>query len=203
MLFKESMKEEGNGPMNPRSWQRTGSDVLLKYAKPANTVASLTAGPNTAPGPESPAHCCCVLGWKKSASAGPRRPTDLHMRQTTLKSLTSSNKESRPFFLGDKSIWSCPSVSSLSDCSIWRSEGYCSLAFKAFGAFEFTVPQFDYRLGKMQNKESRLLNLRWYCLQGKRAWEGGCWQNHTSPPGQQQFREVRLLTAVGKNDHLL
>ena len=42
-------------------------------------------------------------------------------KQPTLKALTSLNKESRPFFLGDNSIWSMPSLSSLSDCSIWRS----------------------------------------------------------------------------------
>ena len=39
----------------------------------------------------------------------------------TLKTLTSLNKEVRPFFLGDNSIWSYPFLSSLSDCSIWRS----------------------------------------------------------------------------------
>ena len=39
----------------------------------------------------------------------------------TLKTLTSLNKEVRPFFLGDNSIWSLPSVSSLSNYSIWRS----------------------------------------------------------------------------------
>ena len=33
----------------------------------------------------------------------------------TLNTLTSLNKEVRPFFPGDKSIWSFPSVSSLSD----------------------------------------------------------------------------------------
>ena len=38
----------------------------------------------------------------------------------SLKTLTSLNKEVRPFFLGDNSIWSFPSVSSLSDYSIWR-----------------------------------------------------------------------------------
>ena len=39
----------------------------------------------------------------------------------TLKTPTSLNKEVRPFFLGDNSIWSFPSVSSLSDYSTWRS----------------------------------------------------------------------------------
>ena len=39
----------------------------------------------------------------------------------TLKTLTSLNKEVRPFFLSDNSIWSFPSVSCLSDYSIWRS----------------------------------------------------------------------------------
>ena len=38
-----------------------------------------------------------------------------------LKTLTSLNKEVRPFFLSDNSIWSFPSVSSLSDYSIRRS----------------------------------------------------------------------------------
>ena len=42
---------------------------------------------------------------------------------TTLKTLTSLNKEVRPFFLSDDSIWGLPSVSSLSDYSIWRSWG--------------------------------------------------------------------------------
>ena len=41
----------------------------------------------------------------------------------TLKSLASLNKEVRPFFLGDNTISSLPSVSSLSDYSIWRSLG--------------------------------------------------------------------------------
>ena len=39
----------------------------------------------------------------------------------SLKTLTSLNKEVGPFFLGDSSIWSLPSVSSLSDYSIWKS----------------------------------------------------------------------------------
>ena len=37
-----------------------------------------------------------------------------------LKTLTSLNKEVWPFFLSDTSILSYPSVSSLSDYSIWR-----------------------------------------------------------------------------------
>ena len=39
----------------------------------------------------------------------------------TLKTLTSVNKEVRSFFLGDNSISSFPSVSSLGDYSFWRS----------------------------------------------------------------------------------
>ena len=39
----------------------------------------------------------------------------------TSKTQTSLNKEVRPFFLSDNSIWSHPSVSSLGDYSIWRS----------------------------------------------------------------------------------
>ena len=74
-----------------------------------------------------------------------------------MKTLTPLNKEVRPFFLSDNSIWSLPSLSSLSDYSIWRSWGLFSLAIIAFGAFEFIVPKYYYRLGKMESKESRLL----------------------------------------------
>ena len=44
-------------------------------------------------------------------------------RSGALKTLTSLNKEVGPFFLSDSSIWCFPSVSSLSDYSIWRSWG--------------------------------------------------------------------------------
>ena len=40
---------------------------------------------------------------------------------SSLKTLTSLNKEVRPFFLSDNSIWSLPSVSSLSDYGIPKS----------------------------------------------------------------------------------
>ena len=36
-------------------------------------------------------------------------------------------------------------------------EGYFSLAIIAFGAFQFIVPKYYYRLGKMEFKESSLL----------------------------------------------
>ena len=39
-------------------------------------------------------------------------------------------------------------------------EGYVSLAITAFGAFEFIVPKYHYRLGNMEANESRPLNLR-------------------------------------------
>ena len=37
------------------------------------------------------------------------------------------------------------------------TEGSFSLAIIAFGAFGFIVPKYDYRLGKMEMKESSLL----------------------------------------------
>ena len=79
---------------------------------------------------------------------------------TTLKTLTSLNKEVRLFLLSDNSIWNIPFVSSLGDYSIWRSWSYSSLAIIAFGAFAFIVSKYYYRLGKMEFKESSLLNLR-------------------------------------------
>ena len=39
------------------------------------------------------------------------------------------------------------------------SEGYCSLAIIAFGASQFIVPKYSYRLGKMETKESSLLTV--------------------------------------------
>ena len=70
----------------------------------------------------------------------------------TLRALTSLIiTEVRPFFLRDNGIWSFPSVSSLSDYSIWRS--CCSsLAIIAFGASELIVPKYQYRLGKMDKR---------------------------------------------------
>ena len=78
--------------------------------------------------------------------------TPLHQERPSLKTLTSLNKEVRPFFLGDNSIWSFPSVSSLSDYSIWRSWKLFSLAIIAFGAFGFSVPKYYYRLGNMDRR---------------------------------------------------
>ena len=76
----------------------------------------------------------------------------------SLKTLTSLNKEVRPFFLGDNSIWSFPSVSSLSDFTAFGGpESYFSLAIIAFGAFQFIVAEYYYRLGKMELKGSSLL----------------------------------------------
>ena len=74
----------------------------------------------------------------------------------TLKTLTSLNKEVRPFFLGDNGIWSFPSVSSLSEYSIWRSLRF-SLAIMAFGACGLIVPKYCHRVGNVEIEESRLL----------------------------------------------
>ena len=63
----------------------------------------------------------------------------------TLKTITSFNNESRTFFLNDNSIWSFPSVSSLKIV-------YFNLAIRAFGASEFILPKYDYRLGQMDKR---------------------------------------------------
>ena len=72
--------------------------------------------------------------------------------QTILENpVTSLNKESRHFFLGDNSIWSLPSVSSLSDYSISRFlKVFLSLATIAFGAVALIVPKYCHCLGKME-----------------------------------------------------
>ena len=61
---------------------------------------------------------------------------------SSLKTLTSLNKESRPFFLGDTSIWSFPSFLPLAITAFGVPEGYFSLAIIAFGAVEFIVPKY-------------------------------------------------------------
>ena len=48
-------------------------------------------------------------------------PSKVFSGFSDLETLTSLNKEVRPFLLSDNSMWSFPSVSSLSDYSIWRS----------------------------------------------------------------------------------
>ena len=73
--------------------------------------------------------------------------------------VTSINKEVRPFFLSDNSIWSYGSFSFLllAITAFGGPEGYFSLAIIALGAFQFIVPKYYYRLGKMEFKESSLL----------------------------------------------
>ena len=75
----------------------------------------------------------------------------------SLKTLTSLNKEVRPFFLSDNSIWSLPSVFPLAITALGGPEGFFSLAIIVFGAFGFILPKYYYRLGKMDIEESRLL----------------------------------------------
>ena len=59
-----------------------------------------------------------LIVWKEGKG---RHPHTFSRFVLTLRTLTSLNKEARPFFLSDTSIWSLPSVSSLSDYSIRRS----------------------------------------------------------------------------------
>ena len=70
----------------------------------------------------------------------------------TLKTLTSLNKEVRQFFLGDNSTWHFPPFLPLAITAFGGPEGYFSLAIIAFGAFEFIVPKYFYRLGKMDRR---------------------------------------------------
>ena len=62
-----------------------------------------------------------ILRARVSVHPVHRNPGTGLLRPFKLKTLTSLNKEVRPFFLGDNSIWSFPSASSLGDYSIWRS----------------------------------------------------------------------------------
>ena len=62
--------------------------------------------------------------------------------------------------MGDNRIWSLPSVSSLSNYSIRRSQSFCGLAVIAFRAFEFIDREYYDSLGKAEIKQSRPPNLR-------------------------------------------
>ena len=90
----------------------------------------------------------------------------------SLKTLTSLNKEVRPFCLSDNSIWSFPSVSYLSDYSIWRSwRLFCPCDHSIWSIWAH-CPRFLLSLRKNGQEESGLLNLRrlrssrflWYVL---------------------------------------
>ena len=70
----------------------------------------------------------------------------------TLKTLTSLNKESRPFFLGDNSIWTFPSFLPLAITTFRGPEGNSNLAIIALGAIRVIVPKCFYRLGKMEKR---------------------------------------------------
>ena len=85
------------------------------------------------------------------------RPLPSEGASGTLRTVTSLNKESRPLFLSDKSTWSFPSFPPFAITAFRGPEGYFSLAIKVFRAFEFFVPKYCYRLGKMEFNESSLL----------------------------------------------
>ena len=56
--------------------------------------------------------------------------------------LTSLNKEVRPFFQSDNSIWRVfPLFLASAITAFGGPEGYFSLAITAFGAFQFIVPK--------------------------------------------------------------
>ena len=109
--------------------------------------------------------------WKPSLSQGQtqfvpgtnrwRRETEkvyvLNVYVPSLKTLTSLNKEVRPFFLSDNSIWSYPSIFPLAITALRGPERCFSLAIIVFRAFRFIVPKYYCRLGKMEFEESSLL----------------------------------------------
>ena len=72
--------------------------------------------------------------------------------RSTLRALTSLDKESRPLLLSDDRIWSFPLFLPLAITAFRGPEGRFSLAILAFGAFEFIVPKYYYCLGKMDKR---------------------------------------------------
>ena len=97
-----------------------------------------------------------------------------HFNSLTLRTLTPLNREVKPFCLSDNSIWSLPRFLPLAIAAFGGPEGYFSLAIIAFGALAIIVPKYNYRLGKKEVKESRLLIQGGHGLQGcSEAPEGG------------------------------
>ena len=83
-----------------------------------------------------------------------------------LKTLTSLNKESRRLFYAIIAFGVFPLFLPLVIAAFGGPEGYCSLAmiaFRAFRAFQFTVPKYYHRFGKMDFKPylRRLRSSRW------------------------------------------
>ena len=107
-------------PGLPRKFPTLPRKFLGDFPGSSLTVGNLTAIPGF-PGsfPDFPGSSPDFPGSFPDFPGG--QPLSLGSLTPSLKTLTSLNKESRPFSLGDKSIWSFPSVSSLSDYSIWRS----------------------------------------------------------------------------------
>ena len=82
------------------------------------------------------------------------------MLSATLKTLTSLNKEVRPFFLSDNRIWHFPLFLPLAIAAFGGPEGYFRLAVIGFGAFGFIVPKYYYRSVKMDKSSLASLILR-------------------------------------------
>ena len=66
----------------------------------------------------------------------------------SFKTLTSLNKEPRPFFPGIVAFGVFPLLLPLAIAAFRGFEGYFGLAIIAFGAFELIVPKYYCRLGK-------------------------------------------------------
>ena len=72
--------------------------------------------------------------------------------EKTLRTLTSLNKEVRPFSQAIVAFGVFPLLLPLAITAFGAPEGYFSLAIVAFGAFEFIVPKYKYRLGKTNKR---------------------------------------------------
>ena len=74
--------------------------------------------------------------------SAPKSQIAIAMILPPLKTLTSLNKEVRPFFLGDNSFRVFPLFLPSTITASEGPEPYFSLAIIAFGAFDFMVPKY-------------------------------------------------------------
>ena len=91
-----------------------------------------TLPPTTSPPEQSPR--VYALGGHTSRIFGPCTPQE----SLDLETLTSLNREVRPFFLGDDSIWSYPSVCPLAVTAFGGPDGYFILALRSYQLEHFS-----------------------------------------------------------------
>ena len=153
-------------PRGPKSAKRSRKRVKIDYFSTILTLFRLgfglfgpqgRKGPGThfrtlfaTFGPKGPNDPCS--GQKFSQPLSKNKGIGIWVCISTLKTLTSLNKEVRPFFLAIIAFGVFPLFLPLAITAFGGPESYSNLAIIAFGEFELIVPKYYYRLGKMESR---------------------------------------------------